>query len=261
MPMRDILEIAAALYLVVQFGVFTILAMAGRNVQPDHRGWADRLARSLAAVGSLGRTEPVDDSGEIVVAASPRQRGGGQCLAPRRHLAAAGAAEPPLEVDPSGASPGGQPLCAGARRASLRRPRSRRAAARRPSSRTGDRSPPPAPAVRPVCTGEVWMMVLRGATSQWKRSRGDSRPSAPARGAAGADGIDRAEGGADRVDVGARVERQRRGSSSSIRASRKSVASQETITPTLTNSPRSTRGTTRTIGVVIGVHRGHGRPP
>src|SRR5476649_1833937 len=23
----------------------------------------------------------------------------------------------------------------------------------------------------PECTGEVWMMVLRGATSQWKRSR------------------------------------------------------------------------------------------
>ena len=62
MPMRDILEIAAALYLVVQFGVFTILAMAGRNVQPDHSGWADRLARSLAAVGSLGRTEPIDDA-------------------------------------------------------------------------------------------------------------------------------------------------------------------------------------------------------
>jgi len=59
-PMRDILEIAAALFLVVQFGVFTILAMAGRNVRPDHRGWADRLARSLAAVGSLGRAEFVD---------------------------------------------------------------------------------------------------------------------------------------------------------------------------------------------------------
>lgn len=60
MPMRDILEIAAALYLVVQLGVFTILAMAGRNVQPDHTGWADRLARSLAAVGSLGRTDAVE---------------------------------------------------------------------------------------------------------------------------------------------------------------------------------------------------------
>jgi len=61
-PMRDILEIAAALFLVVQCGVFVILAMAGRNVRPDHRGWADRLARSLAAVGSLGRTQPVDDA-------------------------------------------------------------------------------------------------------------------------------------------------------------------------------------------------------
>ena len=62
MPMRDVLEIAAALYLVVQLGVFTILAMAGRNVRPDHRGWADRLARSLAAVGSLGRTESFADT-------------------------------------------------------------------------------------------------------------------------------------------------------------------------------------------------------
>jgi len=61
-PLRDILEIAAALFLVVLCGVFTILAMAGRNVQPDHRGWTDRLARSLAAVGSLGRAQPVDDT-------------------------------------------------------------------------------------------------------------------------------------------------------------------------------------------------------
>ena len=51
-----------ALFLVVQFGVFTILATAGRNVRPDHRGWADRLARSLAAVGSLGRGELLDDA-------------------------------------------------------------------------------------------------------------------------------------------------------------------------------------------------------
>ena len=59
-PLRDVLEIAATLYLLVQLGVITILAMAGRNPQPDHTGWADRLARSLAAVGSLGRAEFVD---------------------------------------------------------------------------------------------------------------------------------------------------------------------------------------------------------
>ena len=57
MPMRDIFEIAAALYLVAQLSVFTILAMAGRKVEPDSRTWTDRLARSLAAVGSLGRAE------------------------------------------------------------------------------------------------------------------------------------------------------------------------------------------------------------
>jgi hypothetical protein len=63
-PMRDVLEIAATLYLVVQFGVITILAMAGRNPRPDHSGWADRLARSLATVGSLGRVAPLDDAGK-----------------------------------------------------------------------------------------------------------------------------------------------------------------------------------------------------
>ena len=36
MPLRDVLEIAAALYLVVQFGVFTILAMAGHFKQTPH---------------------------------------------------------------------------------------------------------------------------------------------------------------------------------------------------------------------------------
>jgi hypothetical protein len=63
-PLRDVLEIAAALYLVVQLGVITILAMAGRNPRPDHSGWADRLARSLATVGSLGRVAPLDDAGK-----------------------------------------------------------------------------------------------------------------------------------------------------------------------------------------------------
>ena len=33
---------------------------------------------------------------------------------------------------------------------------------------------------RPVCTAEVWIVVLRGATSQSKRSRSESLPSAPA---------------------------------------------------------------------------------
>ena len=61
-PMRDILEIAAVLYVVAQIGVFTILATAARRVVPDSRGWADRLARSLAAVGSLGRSDLVPEA-------------------------------------------------------------------------------------------------------------------------------------------------------------------------------------------------------
>ncbi len=36
----------------------------------------------------------------------------------------------------------------------------------------------------PVCTGEGWMMVLRGAVSQWKRSRCDSLAIGPAGGVA-----------------------------------------------------------------------------
>src|SRR5665213_578857 len=34
-------------------------------------------------------------------------------------------------------------------------------------------------AQRPVCVGEVWIIVLRGAVSQWKRSRGGSFPIGP----------------------------------------------------------------------------------
>ncbi len=106
-PMRDILEIAAALFLVVQCGVFTILAMAGRNVRPDHRGWADRLARSLAAVGSLGRTQPVDDAAKSSSRhrrsreeAANASRPGASSLSP--------ATEPSAGGDASDASPGGR---------------------------------------------------------------------------------------------------------------------------------------------------------
>jgi hypothetical protein len=97
-PLRDILEIAAALFLVVQFGVVTILAMAGRSVQPDHRGWADRLARSLAAVGSLGRSAPIEDDGKPT---SRHRRGREDAANASRPVAsslpAVAAAEPALE--------------------------------------------------------------------------------------------------------------------------------------------------------------------
>jgi hypothetical protein len=61
MPFRDILEIAATLFLLTQIGVFTILAMAGR-AGGEGRAWVDRLARSLAAVGSLGRADDVAEA-------------------------------------------------------------------------------------------------------------------------------------------------------------------------------------------------------
>ena len=64
---------------------------------------------------------------------------------------------------------------------------------------------------RPVCTAEVWMIVLRGATSQWKRSRSDSWPMRAGVGAAGADGGHRRE----------RAPHQRRGRSPGSSASRR----------------------------------------
>jgi len=60
MPMRDVLEIAAAIYLVTQVGVFALLATAARRVEPERLRWADRVARSLAALASLG-VEPVPE--------------------------------------------------------------------------------------------------------------------------------------------------------------------------------------------------------
>ena len=93
-PLRDVLEIAAALYLVVQVAVVTILAMAGRNPRPDHSGWADRLARSLATVGSLGRVAPLDASGK------PSRRSGSRDEAANasRPGASLPASEVPLEA-------------------------------------------------------------------------------------------------------------------------------------------------------------------
>jgi hypothetical protein len=100
MPMRDILEIAAALYLVVQLGVFTILAMAGRKVQADSRTWTDRLARSLAAVGSLGRAEVTVESSRSSSSSSRRRRSAEETAIVSQPAASSVpvASEPPLEV-------------------------------------------------------------------------------------------------------------------------------------------------------------------
>ena len=54
MSTRDVLEVAAAIYLAAQVGVFALFATAARRVEPERLRWADRLARSLAALGSLG---------------------------------------------------------------------------------------------------------------------------------------------------------------------------------------------------------------
>ena len=118
MPMRDILEIAAALYLVAQMGVFTILAMAARRVEPDSQHWADRLARSLAAVGSLGRA---DIASESTRAPSKRRRSGDEAApASQPDLATSvpGASEPPLPAPrPALRLVGARSAAAAARRA------------------------------------------------------------------------------------------------------------------------------------------------
>ena len=62
MPFRDILEIAAALYVVAQVGVFAILAVAGKNVETEKKGLTGALRRSLASVGSLGRPVPASEA-------------------------------------------------------------------------------------------------------------------------------------------------------------------------------------------------------
>src|SRR4051812_18401909 len=90
-------------------------------------------------------------------------------------------------------------------------------------------------------------MVLRGATSQWKRSRRERRAMGPASGEPA-----QILGMAwrcwrTRSTSVAGQRARRRGSFSSTRAPRKSFSRQKRITPALMNSPRSTRGTTRTM--------------
>ncbi|MEP7300572.1 MAG: hypothetical protein ABI699_03515 [Caldimonas sp.] len=100
MPLRDILEIAAALYLVAQVGVLTILATAARRVEPNRPdGWADKLARSLAAVGSLGRSDLVAEAGK---SSSRRRRSRDQAAAAAQPAASLPAA---TSVPPAGEPP------------------------------------------------------------------------------------------------------------------------------------------------------------
>ena len=84
-PMRDILEIAAALYVVTQIGVVMILAVAGRKVMGDATSVLDRLARSLAHVGSLGRTRARASERSAALFTAKRE-----ALASGRDLAAVG---------------------------------------------------------------------------------------------------------------------------------------------------------------------------
>src|SRR5215210_3385490 len=108
-------------------------------------------------------------------------------------------------------------------------------------------SSPAGSSLSPVCTGEDWMIVLEGATSQWKRSDAGSAAIGPASGSPAAirTSASRWRCTAPRSASGASA--RRRCSSSSTRAARKRSGRQKSTTPALTHSPRSTRGTTRTI--------------
>ena len=116
--------------------------------------------------------------------------------------------------------------------------------------------------VRPVCTGDVWMIVLRGETSQWKRARCGSSPigpaSAPPRQTRGII-----------VEVALRSPpRSIAGSSASSRATSSSIARLEEIGG---RAGEDDAGVDELAaldarddaddGVVIRVLSGHGRPP
>ena len=177
---------------------------AGRRRRASRRGAAASRARgSVIAVGLL------HDCGDL-----PRLRGGGR--GPRRGRLATG-------PDPTEADQGV------ARGAGTIRAKSRS------SARAGSSQ-------RPEWTGETWMIVLRGATSQWKRSRGVSRPMGPLPSPPAAIARDRRRG-APRPPRGRRPGRARgaRSRSSSTCAPRKSRSEAEEDRRPRSRTPRARR--------------------
>src|SRR5690606_16212450 len=120
-----------------------------------------------------------------------------------------------------------------------------------------------ASAVNPGCTGEGWMMVLRLAVSQRKRSAGTNAAMAPPEGSPCAISrkADACRCSSSRSASG-KSEAQR-AQSDSMRASTNRCARQYSTTPTLMYSPRSTRGTNRTtaysntsmLGILYGIYK------
>src|ERR1051326_2485545 len=91
------------------------------------------------------------------------------------------------------------------------------------------------------------MIVLRGATSQWKRWRCERLPIGPASAPpAQTFGITPRWPSTTATSTSC-ANASSRSRSSSMRAPRNAAVEEKTITPALRNSPRSTRGTTRTI--------------
>src|SRR4051794_7434267 len=116
--------------------------------------------------------------------------------------------------------------------------RSTRRAKSRPNSPSGS-------AVRPVCTGPAWTIVLAGATSQWKRSEAGSSAIGPPCGSPAAISsiVESSLATASKSQSGASAFSSTE--SSCVRAPRKRSGRQKSTTPALTASPRSTRGTIR----------------
>ena len=89
------------------------------------------------------------------------------------------------------------------------------------SSRKSRSSCAPGSPQRPVCTSDGWMIVLDGATSQWKRCVASSRAIGPAVRVAGGDALDRRRGAAARRRGRGRARaRPAARSSSCVRAAR-----------------------------------------
>ena len=126
------------------------------------------------------------------------------------------------------------------------------------ASGTGARGSPRHRRSGPVWTSDGWMIVDDGATSQWKRSAIDSAAIGPGGGVAGGDPHDRVEVRPHVFRVAVGRERRQHGRRRARPARRGTGAAGDIRTiPALNASPRSTRGTTRTIAYSNGL-RGPG---
>ena len=120
--------------------------------------------------------------------------------------------------------------------------------AQRTSRSTRRSSSPSGSSLRPVWTGEHWMIVLDGATSQWKRSEAGSAAIGPAAGLARRDRARARRGARGRRRGRRRARARARAPRRARRARRGSAAGGRTARRRRSRTRRARpRGTTRTI--------------